>query len=76
MSRSGGPTETRPIIESRARIGRKKEEGEDEGRGGMAMDLYTRSSSLGSLKQAWSGEDARAAAWLGGTLRDAGLHVS
>ena len=42
----------------------------------MAMDLYTRSSSRGSLKQAWSGEDARAAAWLGGTLRDAGLHVS
>ena len=38
----------------------------------MAMDLYTRSSSRGSLKQAWSGEDARAAAWLGGTLRDAG----
>ena len=34
MSRSGGPTETRPMIESRARIGRKKEEGEDEGRGG------------------------------------------
>jgi hypothetical protein len=25
-----GPTETRLVIESRARIGRKKEEGEDE----------------------------------------------
>ena len=39
----------------------------------MAMDLYTRSSTRGSLKQAWSGEDARA---LSGTLRDAGPYVS
>ena len=42
----------------------------------MAMDLYTKSSTRGSLKQAWSGEDARAAAWLGSTLRDAGPPVS
>ena len=39
----------------------------------MAMDLYTRS---GLLKPAWSGEDARAAAWLGSALRDAEPPVS
>ena len=42
----------------------------------MAMDLYTRSVSRGSLKQAWSGENTRAAACLGSALRDTGPPVS
>jgi hypothetical protein len=50
------------MIESRARIGRKKEEGEDQSRAGNGDGFIHEVGLSGALKR---GEDARAAAWLG-----------